>query len=58
MPNPNVDHVIDRKKRPDLAYDMTNLECLCASCHSRKTIHETMSKGKPLIGPDGFVVVE
>ena len=35
-----VHHVVERKERPDLAYDMSNLRSLCASCHSAK------SKGK------------
>lgn len=32
-----VDHVIPIRKRPDLAYDMSNLQSLCASCHTKKT---------------------
>ena len=33
----HVDHIIDRKERPDLAFDASNLESLCIECHSRKT---------------------
>ncbi len=32
-----VDHIIDRKERPDLALDWDNLQGLCKSCHSGKT---------------------
>jgi len=35
-----VDHVIGRRKRPDLAWDPGNLQGLCKSCHSRKTREE------------------
>jgi 5-methylcytosine-specific restriction protein A len=34
----NVDHIVPRRDRPDLAYDKSNLQSLCHSCHSRKTI--------------------
>ena len=33
----DVDHIIDRKQRPDLAYDMDNLQTLCKRCHGIKT---------------------
>ena len=32
-----VDHVVPRRQRPDLAYDMNNLKSLCKPCHSHKT---------------------
>lgn len=35
-----VDHVIDRLLRPDLAFDESNLQGLCKPCHSRKTIEK------------------
>lgn len=35
-----IDHKIAVRKRPDLAFDLSNLQTLCASCHSRKTIAE------------------
>lgn len=28
-----VHHVIERLSRPDLAFDMSNLESICATCH-------------------------
>lgn len=33
----DVDHVVPRHIRPDLAYDRANLQALCKSCHSMKT---------------------
>ncbi|NDD85542.1 hypothetical protein EBZ38_14875 [bacterium] len=36
----HADHVIAVVKRPDLRYDVGNGQCLCASCHSRKTVQE------------------
>lgn len=30
-----VHHLEERKDRPELAYEPTNLQCLCVSCHSR-----------------------
>jgi len=38
-PATQVHHVLERLDRPDLAYDLTNLESLCASCHSRISRH-------------------
>lgn len=32
-----VDHVKPVRDRPDLAFDLTNLQTVCASCHTRKT---------------------
>jgi 5-methylcytosine-specific restriction protein A len=32
-----VHHRLGREERPDLALVLENLECLCASCHSRAT---------------------
>jgi 5-methylcytosine-specific restriction endonuclease McrA len=32
-----VDHVKPIRSHPELAYDLTNLQCLCPSCHARKT---------------------
>ena len=58
LPSPQVDHTIDLKKAPELAYTMSNLKTLCPSCHSRKTMNEIHSRGKPLIGEDGYVIEE
>ena len=32
-----VDHIKPVRDRPDLAYSLDNLQCLCRRCHSRKT---------------------
>jgi 5-methylcytosine-specific restriction endonuclease McrA len=32
-----VDHIEPVRDRPDLAYALDNLQCLCRGCHSRKT---------------------
>jgi len=33
----HADHVIPVKVRPDLRYEVNNGQCLCSSCHTRKT---------------------
>jgi 5-methylcytosine-specific restriction endonuclease McrA len=33
-----IDHIIRAEERPDLFYSLENLETLCGSCHSTKTI--------------------
>ena len=33
----HADHIIAVVQRPDLRYEVDNGQCLCASCHSRKT---------------------
>lgn len=32
-----VDHILATRDRPDLAFDLSNLQVLCARCHTRKT---------------------
>jgi 5-methylcytosine-specific restriction protein A len=32
----HVHHVIERKQRPELALDPSNLQALCAPCHNRQ----------------------
>lgn len=41
-----VDHIKPVRHAPDLAYELTNLQTLCVSCHSRKTRIE-VGMGKP-----------
>ena len=48
----HVDHVISRKERSDLEYELSNLVTLCASCHSKKTRAD--EQPRPAIGADGF----
>lgn len=36
-----VDHIEPVKKRPDLAFELDNLQTLCAKCHASKTRIET-----------------
>lgn len=35
-----VDHILPVRDRPDLAFDLDNLQPLCASCHGKKTRRE------------------
>lgn len=39
----HADHVVPVKVRPDLRYDVDNGQCLCASCHQRKTNRESIA---------------
>lgn len=32
-----VDHIKPVRTHPELSFDLTNLQTLCATCHSRKT---------------------
>lgn len=40
----DVDHIIDRKVRPDLAYEWSNLQAMKHAHHSKKTL-KTMRQG-------------
>jgi 5-methylcytosine-specific restriction protein A len=33
----DVDHIVPRRRRPELALARANLQALCKACHSRKT---------------------
>lgn len=35
-----VDHIKPVRTHPELSFDLANLQCLCPSCHSAKTIEE------------------
>lgn len=38
-----VDHIIPLEQAPDKKYDLSNLQSLCCSCHSKKTHREKLS---------------
>jgi len=40
-----VDHIIPRRKRPDLELDQSNLQSLCDSCHNRKSGRSKRGRG-------------
>ncbi len=42
-----VDHIEPVRDRPDLAYALSNLQCLCGRCHARKTRIEVGHKPLP-----------
>ena len=42
-----VDHIEPVKDRPDLAYALANIQCLCGRCHARKTRMEVGHKPLP-----------
>ncbi len=37
LPSSSVHHILDRRQRPDLAFEWSNLQALTQSCHSRIT---------------------
>lgn len=41
--NTHTDHIIPLEQRPDLKYDVDNLQVLCRSCHSRKSWKEKLA---------------
>ena len=41
-----VDHILPVRVRPDLAWSLVNLQCLCGRCHARKTRIE-IGLGRP-----------
>lgn len=43
-----VDHIKPVRTHPELAYELSNTQCLCVPCHSRKTRLEVgMGKENP-----------
>ena len=40
----HVDHIIERKDRPDLAFEPSNLQSLCVAHHSSKTLKDRWNK--------------
>lgn len=51
-----VDHVIPRRKRPDLALVVSNLVVVCHPCNSKKAAWDEKERDIPEIGEDGFPV--
>lgn len=51
----HVDHVIARRKAPELALDLRNLETLCSTCHNS---HKKRDENDPSRGarPDGLPI--
>jgi 5-methylcytosine-specific restriction enzyme A len=45
-PSTHADHIIPVAERPDLAWDIDNLQGLCAACHSHKTATEDSTFAK------------
>lgn len=46
----HADHIIPGKERPDLFYRLDNLQTMCSSCHSRKTMLESVQPLGPYSG--------
>ena len=44
-----VDHVLSVRDRPDLSFELSNLQTLCGGCHARKTRIEC---GHPELSPE------
>ena len=47
VPATDVDHIVPHRGNKRLFYDATNLQSLCHSCHSRKTISEQSTFTSP-----------
>lgn len=43
-----ADHITPHRGDPTLFYDPDNLQSLCQSCHSRKTMEERTARRRPL----------
>ena len=50
-----VDHIENRRRRPDLALDMRNLQVVHHACNTRKAAY-VENGDKPEVGSDGFPV--
>lgn len=48
-----VDHVVERRDRPDLELDPSNLRSLCFRCHSAKTAREQWRRRRGDSTPPG-----
>ena len=54
LKNIHVDHVLNRKEHPGLAYDMDNLQAVHSYCHSRKTGRGDKAIRLNVVGVDGY----
>lgn len=52
----SIDHIVNRKARPDLALTLSNLAAVCHTCNSKKAAWLEKTGGTPQIGADGFPV--
>ena len=41
-----VDHIIELSDKPELAFDLDNLQCLCKPCHAQKSRDERDKRSK------------
>jgi 5-methylcytosine-specific restriction endonuclease McrA len=48
-----VDHIINRRQRPDLAMDINNTQCVCHPCNTRKAHHVELNN-KIQVNDDGL----
>ena len=46
-----VDHIIELSSDIALAYELSNLQSLCHSCHMKKTAKEVKNRGELLLKP-------
>lgn len=49
----DVDHIRDHKGNATIFFDADNLQSLCHSCHSRKTLAEMQRTGETIYPPRG-----
>jgi hypothetical protein len=50
-----VDHIIERKARPDLALTLTNLRTLCRKCDAMRHRNKYLGGGQPGWGGNGEI---
>ena len=51
-----VDHILDLVDAPELALEISNLQGLCYSCHSRKTLKTERRKEKERKNPQPYKI--
>ena len=50
-----VDHIINRRDRPDLAMETSNLACVCHACNTKKYYQQETGAGNA-VGEDGLPI--